>query len=53
MLLLLVLRTDKRPITSSVVCEFNVVTVEFKWSRTESIVMSPTEPIELVIVSLA
>lgn len=52
-LLVDVLKTDKRPMTSSVVCEHNVVTVEFKWSRTESIVMSPTDPTELVIVSLA
>lgn len=38
------------PTISSVVVEHSVVVVEFKWSLTESIVMSP---IELVIVSFA
>lgn len=49
-LLVCVLNTDNRPTISSVVVEQSVVVVEFKWSRTESIVMSP---IELVIVSFA
>lgn len=45
-----VLNTDSRPTISSVVVEQSVVVVAFKWSRTESIVMSP---MELVIVSFA